>query len=1339
MRNCYYLLLCIVCLLPVAGIASPDFSFIKYEVDNGLSHNTVRCVIQDKTGFMWFGTGDGLNRFDGINYKIFHNDQQDTTSLRNNSIHSLYEDREGKIWVGTEKGIDIYDPQTGKFTPFRTQTPDEVIISSCVSVITTGPEHQIWIGTQGQGLLIYDSETQTLRQDSRLTSIVNSIFKTPNGKMYISTQSGEIAEFAPEQTLVYQLSKVVDETRITELTALYSCDDRIWYGEGGRGLHMLNLSNRQDRLLASATGNYSITYVRKIIPYSEQQLMIGTDNGLYLLNTNTASYHRIDDITDPQSLSDQSILDIYRDNEGGIWIATQYGGVNYLPRPLKHFDRYAPSYRAHTIQGKVISRFCEDRAGNIWIATEDNGLGYLDNSTGKITSYRPNNSPNSISDHNIQALLLDNTKLWIGTYSHGLDVMDLKTGTIKHYQHRRGYPNTIMDNGVTALYKDSRGNIYVGTAWGLSRYNPRTDSFIQESKTGNQSQICDILEDSRGNLWFATHNNGLYRYNPGKKEWTKYIYRENAPGHLCSNNVITLFEDNENRIWAGTETGLCSYDYTTDKFTTFDPDNTILPSQLVASIEQDQNGHFWLSSNAGLVCVDMQRKKIIGHFTKADGLQSNQFNFNASLRASNGKMYFGGINGFNIFQPEEFHHNNYIPRVVLTDLRINNQTVHAGEANSPLQLPLEKTQTIRLKYKQNTVEFRFAALSYQSPAKNQYAYILQNWDQDWIAVGNQSRASYSNLPPGKYVFRVKASNNDGKWNEEGASVRVTVLPPLYRSTTAYLLYILLLIGGIWLSLRLWARRLNQLHEQQMKEYAIEQEKNNYRSRIEFFTNLAHEIRTPLSLIKLPLECILKSNVGDAQTKNYLHMMEKNTASLLNLVNQLLDFRKTEEVGYTPHFRPCLISELLCDLSERFRAATDINGITLRLELPSHDVEANVDEEALVKIITNLLSNAVKYTHSQIKVRLIPNGKGFVLRISDDGPGVKPSEKKRIFDTFYQAEGSRAGTGIGLPLTKLLVEKHNGTITVEDTPETGGATFVVSIPPLKVEQGVPATPAPTIDLSQVILPEVHPTSIHLDTSQGSDSETLLLVDDNTELLNVMGSYLSRNYRILLATNGKEALDILDREGVDLIVTDLMMPEMDGYELCEFVKNDTRYCHIPIIQLTAKADLNDKLKGLEYGADAYIEKPFSMDHLCHQIQNLIDNRKRLRAVFNTTQEISEARAVATNKKDSEFIERLNEEVRKHLHEENFYIEELAESLFMSRSNFYRKIKSLFGMSPNEYLKNCRMKQAAHLLTNKDARISEIYVEVGFSSPSYFAKCFKNHFGVSPKEYASGKGRQ
>lgn len=1319
--------------LAVSLLSSPiyakEFYFKKYQVEKGLSHNTVWCILQDSYGFMWFGTNDGLNCFDGQKFKVFRNEIQDTNSLGNNSVQTLFENDDKNIWVGTSSGIYIYSRTNNNFKYFDKKTEYDVPISSEVKKIIKTQKGQIWIATLGQGIFIYDPQTDILKQNSQYSSFVWDISEDKMHRIYSSSLQEGLICFDQNGNQIETFTSFINQRDLSNLkiSCIQNIEDKIWFSVGTNNLCVLD--SKTKNITSYNSEEQNIGTIRAIEEYSDKELLIGSDNGLYLFKIFEGRFVRIDDPLDPRSLSDQSIYAILKDAEGGIWISTYLGGINYLAQQTKVFEYYYPTYNPNRSSGKVISQFCEDEDMNIWIGSQD-GLKFLNSNTQKLEPYIISGKKQKLD---IRSLLLENNNLWIGTYSEGLKVINLKTNKLKEYYHIRQSNQTICSNDVLSLYKSKKGDIYVGTTWGLCRYNKSNDNFETLNFVGTMISVSDILEDKDGYLWIATYNSGVFKYNAANNQWKHYSHDDASSSSISSNSIITIFEDSDGKLWFGTNGGgLCYFNNEEDSFSDFDPQNKILPNKVIYSIEEDNLGNFWISSNAGLLRINPTNKSNKKLFTQEDGLQSNQFNFKASLKSSTGKLYFGGINGFNAFYPNVFKENSYIPPVYIVDIRLYNMDESRSKELLNLSMPTYLADKVTLPYDNNSIIIEFDALSYEKPDRNRYKYNLEGFDKDWVNSENGNIASYTNLPPGEYTFRVKGSNNDDKWNEQGASIQIIILPPWWRSTFAYFVYAVCVFFILYLVLRYLIYRSSEKFKRQLEEYQIEKEKEVYQSKIGFFINLVHEIRTPLSLIRLPLEKLSERQTEDIQTSKYFAIINKNVNYLLNVVNQLLDFQKVESKNSKLELKEINVNNLLVDIYDQFAHSAELKHIKLSLLTPEENILMFVDKEKIVKILNNLLSNALKFAKTRIDISLSSYQDHFEIQVADDGPGIPDIEKNKVFEAFYQSNGNpntNTGTGIGLAFSRMLAENHRGTLSINNN-EWNGSSFILSIPTEYSDEELSQIEFNSNVLDNQVLPPQASNDV-----ESFKKCKILLVEDNIDLLNLIEDSLNPYFTILKSENGKEALEILSKENIDLIVSDIMMPEVDGLELSKAVKSDINHSHIPVILLTAKTTMESKIEGLEYGADVYIEKPFSVKFLHKQIENLL----KLKQTYQKMMTAYPAQTMvdfSISKKDQEFIEKLHAEIENHIAELDFSIDNISETMFMSRSSFYRKIKSITGMSPNDYLKVFRLNKAAELLLENEYSIAEICDKVAFSSSSYFAKCFKAQFGVLPKDYTGEK---
>lgn len=1307
--------------------ASPYFSFKKYQVEDGLSHNTVWCAMQDSYGFIWLGTSDGLNRYDGRGNKVYRNVLNDKFSLENNFVEALLE-VEGNLWVGTNAGLYIYDRSTDRFNYFDKTTQYGVSISSEIKKIVRTRNGLIWIATLGQGLFIYDPKTDVLTQNSVQTSFIWDICLANEKKIYISSLQEGLLCFDENGIFLqsYEISLEPNSQDSYKVNCIQNIGGEIWIGAGSNLLSRLNEETGVIENYSASAQNFGA--VRCLLNYTENELLIGTDNGLYLFDRNTRAFQRADNPADPRSLSDQTVNGLMWDAEGALWVLTNLGGINYMSKQTKRFDYYSPAYLSGLPgAGEVVGPFCENKDKNIWIGTQ-NGLYFFNTATRELSEHPVSDKKKK---YDIRSLLLDGDNLWIGTYSEGIRVLNLRTGAVKAYTHSRGIPNTICSNDVLALCRDRKGDIFVGTSWGLCQYNPAADNFMTITSVGSMISVVDIYEDKGNNLWIATSNSGVFSCNTMNWHWKHFQHEREDSTTITSNSVITLFEDANGTMWFGTNGGgLCSYEPKTRTFKDFDPQNTLLPNKVIYSIEQDQSGNFWISSNAGIFKINPVTKGDFRQFTINDGLQGNQFIAHSSLKSFDGKLYFGGINGFNVFHPGQFIDNTYIPPVYVTDILLPYKT-DEQELKKLLQLekPLYLADKITLSYQNNSFTVRFVALSYEDPSRNRYSYILNGVDKEWISNSENNTASYTNLPPGEYKFEVRGSNNDHQWSDRITTMTIIITPPWWQSTIAYVVYVLLMFALIGLLAWRWNLQVKRKYKRRMEKYQIVKEQEVYKSKISFFINLVHEIRTPLSLIRLPLEKLLERG-HEGKDARYLSVIDKNVNYLLGITNELLDFQKMESGALHLNLKNADIKELLSDVYNQFTGPAELKGLELVLTMPDEELLSMVDRDKLSKILVNLTGNAIKYAHSRIDLKLIVADSGYEIQVTDDGPGVPKEQKEKVFEAFYQLPDDKVaaslGTGIGLAFAKSLAEAHDGGLRLEDNVG-GGSSFTLYLPLKKQEA------ESTVDIVELSATEKD-SSDNVSSKFGGKKFTVLLVEDNVELLNLTRESLVEWFRVLKASNGREALEVLATESVDVIVSDVMMPEMDGLEFCSKVKSNIDYSHIPVVLLTAKTTLESKVEGLECGADVYIEKPFSVKQLHMQIENLLKLRQSFHKLMVSL--AGETVAVSTtefamSQKDCEFIAKIQGVIADQLADENFSIDLLAEQMNMSRSNFYRKIKALSGMSPNDYLKTLRMNKAAELIMS-GTRISEVSAQVGFTSSSYFAKCFKAQYGVLPKEY-------
>lgn len=1316
-----------------AGLYSyPNYSFKHYNINNGLSQNTVRCILQDKTGFMWFGTKDGLSRFDGTTFKIFKFSPDG--DLTNNVFHHILEDKNGNIWVATEGGIYIYNPLMEKFERFRVVTGNNESTDGWISDLVSDFDGDIWISVEEKGVFHYNLETKdlilypvkTVPGGMRMINLCvgknNDIWVFPYGLplIRIDKESQQTSEFQikDDPDFFYGLGEIRN--------AISDENNQLIVPTSNKGLISINTINKTYRILLDTDSSGEPIFARTVRRIDNQTFWVGTESGIYILNTleGTVVNLRHDNLI-TTSLSDNAIYSIYQDREGGIWVGSYFGGVDYYSEQLNKFELFYPIPQINDMKGSRVREFFPADDENIWIGTEDNGLHLFDPAT---SSFLPLPAPLQSLYTNIHALYKDGDFLWIGTFSKGLNRYNLKTGKLETYLSTND-TNSISHNSTFAICKSSQNTLWIGALSGLNIYNYQSNDFRRIDEL-NGIAIQDIFEDSDGDIWIGTFSDGLFKYEPDTSEWTIFINKPNDPNSLPYNRITSVFEDSKRRLWITTQGGgFCLFHKKDETFTTFDTTQG-MPNNVVYQIVEDNEGNLWLSTNSGLVRYNPQ-SGVFRNYTVDSGLRTNQFSYNSSYKTSDGTIYFGSIDGMVRFNPSNFREPKVDTPVIFTELYVNNELISPGGEKSILKKSILYEDELTLPYNKNSLRLEYALLNYSSLNDNHVLYRLDGFDKEWIDGSEKRDIVYSNLDPGKYRLILKIN---GEGELEGAenikTLIIRVRPPFWMSNWAYFIYLVLFLFSGWGILHFLKIRNHRIQQNKMQLFEQQKERELYQSKISFFTNVAHEIRTPLTLIKAPLDHVLMSENVSESVKDNLQIMSKNTARLLNLTNQLLDFRKTESEAYQLNLQTQNVSNLIRETVLRFTPMAKQDNVTLETVLPEQDIFVQLDKEAFLKIISNLLSNALKYCDLFVRLEatIKENGKReFYLLIENDGELIPHAYKKEIFKPFVQIDTHQdkkiSGTGIGLALASSLAELHGGSLSLENNENFN--RFLLKLPVKDVTN------------EEIINLELENNEIKMDTVAGVQKKaaTLLLVDDDVELLHFEAKFLSAHYHILTAENGVQALKQLRKSTVNLIVTDVMMPEMDGFEFTQKVKEEVEFSHIPVILLTAKVMAQSKVQGYELGADAYLEKPFSVEVLLARIENLLQNREKLRESFLKNPFIGAA-TVALNKSDEAFIKKLNEVIQENLGDSDFNVEDMAERFSMSRASFYRKVKGVLDLTPNEYIRVERLKKAAQLLKQNDYKINEICYMVGFNSPSYFAKCFQQQFGILPKDFQEQK---
>lgn len=1027
-----------------AGCAAcaQGYYFRHYQVENGLSHNTVFCTLQDSRGFMWFGTKDGLNRFDGTSFKIFRKDDQDTGSLGNNFIHSLLEDDAGHIWVGTGKGLYMYNAPKESFGRIPTRELSDV------NEIQSDNNGNIWF-LMGARLYRYNPFTGKVTSPAELRDEwITSICITHPGTIWFTTFA-TLKKYVPGKGIdgaydVFGHSPPTPTKWIEKM--FYAGNGKILLGTMGQGLKIFDTTDGSYTDALTYNADKTNIFVRDFIHTANNEYWIASESGIFIYDMEKgaiANLHK--QYNNPYSLSDNAIYSLCMDKEGGIWAGTYFGGVNYFPKQSLAFQKYFPDNSTQSISGNAVREICQDQYGNLWIGTEDRGLNKLDTATGQVTQYMPTGKPGSISYPNIHGLLATGNQLWIGTFEHGLDVMDLRTGKV--IQHYNSATPGLRSNFTLSLYKTRSGELLAGTTLSLTSYDSVTQSFKKVEQVPGDHFIYHIMEDSNGTVWVSTIGDGLYFYNKITGRQGNFRHDPQQNESLGSDMVNSSFEDSNGNLWVATEGGgLCRLNKEKQSFTRYTSRNG-MPSDYIFKILEDGRKRLWITTSRGLVCLDPATAKMTT-YTRANGLLNDQFNYNSGYKSKEGKMYFGSVKGMISFKPDSFSPGNFIAPVYITGLQINNKEVQVKDKNSPLTKSVILTKKITLPYDQSSFSIDFAALSYTAPEMTAYAYFMHGVDREWTPIKTNRKAYFTNLQPGTYIFNVKAAGSNGEWSRQPAQLTIQILPPWWASPWAYALYTVSAMALAFYLVRWYHNHNEEKNRRKIEHLHHEKEKELYEAKIDFFTNVAHEIKTPLTLIKGPLEKIMDQAGDRPEIKKHLATMERNTNRLIDLTSQLLDFRQTEAKGFSLSLSKINVSALLRETFASFRSLAEQKNLSYSLSLPEKDLHAWADDDALNKIYCNLFSNAVKYAQQVVMIKMEAGPPAhFTTEITSDGYVIPESKREKIFEPFYRLKGTEKhkGTGIGLALSRSLASLHKGTLCLKKTDTPGYNTFVLCLP------------------------------------------------------------------------------------------------------------------------------------------------------------------------------------------------------------------------------------------------------------------------------------------------------
>lgn len=1338
----------------------PKITFKQLSWKEGLSQSPIFSIMQDKQGFVWIGSRNGLTRYDGYEFKVYHNNEfNKSTSQRD--INAILEDWDDNLWLATSGGLYRFSRTTEKFT--KISIGDIKFTSS----LYPAGDNKMWITTD-KGIKILDCKNSRVSNFiSHQTSglFVHTICKDSKGLLWSGSVVGIRCYKANNGQTVPVPASLAEKLNRSKKIRIFSIKEDLqgdlWIGTESSGVFWYKRStgacinfqhnNKDSESILS-------DFVKDIFVNNANEIWIGTRNGLSIFDKKTQKFSNYEHQSDVKgSLSNNTIWKIMKDRSGSIWIATYAGGLNIYSAINKNFETI--SERIGTAMGlnkPVINALEGDADGGIWAGTSGGGLNYINLKKGTSRYYSVQDPASRKTSNIVKALVKDtkNGTLWVATLD-GLAKFD---------------PNTAKVSYVTLPTATFRANALLGTAQGIW-LGGDTDGLIFRSSDGklksyryqakqnsiNSNHINSLLEDAGGKgLWIGTPS-GICYLDYATDMFTNYNVDR---GDFRSNVIISMFRDSKQRFWLGTQLGLRLFDPKSKENFSFTKSNG-LTDNTIQSITQDNLGNLWLSTSNGISQINFKNHQKhlssgsyeIVNYTSLDGLSGDLWMPNTVYNNGEGMIFFGGVNGINYFRPAKIIKNTQAPKVVITDFLVKNEPITTGTAGSPLKEPIELTRKIKLKYNQNSFSFKFSALNFINSQKNSYAYKMEglSYNQDWNFAGSQRLATYTGLEPGTYIFNLKAANNDGIWSNSPYTIQVTILPPFWATWWAYTIYWILAIVLFYFIIRFFRRQAKLERDLFYEHLQLERQQELHQMKLNFFTNISHEIRTPLTLIAAPVEKLVKETESNNYLNKQLKMIQSNTSRLLKLINELMDFRKTETGNMQLHVEEVDINSVANEAFIYFMDLAEANNIDYVFQGVEHPVNVFIDTNQMEKVLFNLLSNAFKFTPPGgiISLQLRDDDNEIQLKIVDNGPGIPLADQENIFTDFYQGgvhNPKHIGTGIGLAFSKSIVDLHHGSLTFKSNPVgEPGTSFTEFI--LVLEKGTEHFNAEELlnnslgsSSKQSIL-----ASVTNDSSQTTfddmilDSvneyrQSILVVEDNDEVREFLLESLRSHYLVTGCENGRLGYENAIVEIPDLIITDVMMPEMDGLQLCEKIKSDPRTNHIPVIMLTARAAPVHQIGGLSIGADIYIAKPFSLEILLLNIKNLMQLRRSMQEKF-TQQVTLQPKDIIIPSKDGEHLNKLISIIENRMEDSDFGVAELATEIGMSQPVLYRKVKALTDLSVADFIKSIRLKRAAMLLVQQKMTIADVAFAVGFNNRKHFSKEFRKQFNESPSNYMTG----